>query len=49
LAQQQLGMPATAHPSVAVAVAAAQATGTPVLVTGSIYVVGEARRALGAA
>jgi dihydrofolate synthase/folylpolyglutamate synthase len=47
LAQRHLGVPATAHPSVAAAVAAAQAAGTPVLVTGSIYVVGEARRALG--
>ncbi|MBU1492709.1 MAG: dihydrofolate synthase [Actinobacteria bacterium] len=35
--------------SVATGVAAALATGEPVLVTGSIYVVGEARRALGLA
>jgi dihydrofolate synthase/folylpolyglutamate synthase len=47
LAHRHLGVPATAHPSVAAAVAAARATGTPVLITGSIYVVGEARHALG--
>jgi folylpolyglutamate synthase/dihydropteroate synthase len=34
------------HATVAAAVAAAQASGEPVLVTGSIYVVGEARAAL---
>jgi folylpolyglutamate synthase/dihydropteroate synthase len=42
-------VPATAHPSVAAAVAAAMAAGGPVLITGSIYVVGEARHALGVA
>lgn len=47
LAQLHVGVPATPHPSVAAAVAAAQAEGAPVLVTGSIYVVGEARKALG--
>jgi dihydrofolate synthase/folylpolyglutamate synthase len=45
----QLSVPATAHPSVAAAVAAAMAAGGPVLITGSIYVVGEARHALGVA
>jgi len=35
------------HPSVADAVAAAISSGDPVLVTGSLYVVGEARTALG--
>lgn len=42
-----LGVPATAHQSVAAALAAALATGDPVLVAGSLYVVGEARDALG--
>jgi dihydrofolate synthase/folylpolyglutamate synthase len=41
-----LDVPARAHPGVAEAVAAAEASGEPVLVTGSVYVVGEARRAL---
>jgi len=42
-----IGVPATAHPSVAEAVRAALQGGGPVLITGSIYVVGEARVALG--
>jgi dihydrofolate synthase/folylpolyglutamate synthase len=46
LVDEVLGVPVAAHPSVAEAVAAARATGAPVLITGSIYVVGEARRAL---
>jgi len=37
----------TPHPTVAAAVAVARAEGGPVLVTGSLYVVGEAREALG--
>ena len=40
-------VPVSAHDSVAAAVAAALETGGPVLVTGSLYVVGEARGALG--
>jgi len=47
LVTERLGIPATAHPSVAAALAAARATGTHVLITGSLYVVGEARAALG--
>ncbi len=47
LAGEVLGVPAVAHPSVAEAVAAAVSGGGPVLVTGSIYVVGEALAALG--
>lgn len=46
---ENLGVPVAAHDSVAGAVAAARGSGGPVLVTGSIYVVGEARRALGLA
>lgn len=49
LVGERLGIPATPHPSVAAALAAARATGNHVLVTGSIYVVGEARAALGIA
>lgn len=49
LAARRLGVPVTAHRSVAEALAAARAGGGPVLVTGSIYVVGEARRAAGVA
>lgn len=49
LVAERLGVQATAHGSVAAAVMAAVGTGDPVLVTGSIYVVGEARRALGLA
>ena len=49
LARERLGVDATAHPSVAAAVAAAMGTGNPVLITGSIYVVAEARKALGVA
>jgi dihydrofolate synthase/folylpolyglutamate synthase len=49
LIRRHLDVPATPHPSVAAAVAAAMATGDPVLITGSIYVVAEARRALGVA
>lgn len=47
LVTERLGIPATPHRSVADAVAAARASGTHVLVTGSLYVVGEARVALG--
>lgn len=43
------GRPVEAHESVAAAVVAAMATDDPVLITGSIYVVGEARAALGLA
>jgi len=43
------GLPVTDSGSVADGVAGARATGEPVLVTGSIYVVGEARLALGLA
>jgi dihydrofolate synthase/folylpolyglutamate synthase len=46
-AREHLDVPAEAHPSVAAAIAAAMASGGPVLITGSIYVVAEARRALG--
>ena len=49
LVGERLGIPATPHGSVADALAAARATGNHVLVTGSIYVVGEARAALGIA
>jgi len=49
LAGEHLHVPTTAHPSVAAAVEAAMATGDPVLITGSIYVVAEARKALGIA
>jgi folylpolyglutamate synthase/dihydropteroate synthase len=45
----RLGIPATPHASVAAAVAAARASGTHILITGSLYVVGEARAALGVA
>jgi dihydrofolate synthase/folylpolyglutamate synthase len=47
LAGEIVDAPAIAHPSVAEALTAALADGGPVLVTGSIYVVGEARAALG--
>jgi len=47
LAAEILGVPATPHDSVAAAVAAAREEDGPVLVTGSLYVVGEARTALG--
>jgi dihydrofolate synthase/folylpolyglutamate synthase len=46
-AAEVMGVPATHHESVAAAVAAALDEGKPVLVTGSLYVVGEARTALG--
>jgi len=49
LVGDHLGVDATPHPSVATAVSAAMASGEPVLITGSIYVVAEARRALGIA
>lgn len=49
LARERLGVDATAHASVAAAVAEAMATGDPILITGSIYVVAEARKALGVA
>ena len=45
LAGRVLDVPATAHPSVAEALKVARASGSPVLVTGSLYVVGEARDA----
>ena len=47
LATSHLGVPATPHGSVVEALAAARRTGEHVLVTGSLYVVGEARAALG--
>jgi dihydrofolate synthase/folylpolyglutamate synthase len=47
LAAEAMAVPISAHDSVADAVAAALAAGGPVLVTGSLYVVGEARGALG--
>lgn len=47
LAGEILGVPARAHDSVPEAVTAALEAGGPVLVTGSLYVVGEARTALG--
>lgn len=47
LAAEVLGVPVWAHDSVAEAVAAALDAGEPVLVTGSLYVVGEARSSLG--
>jgi dihydrofolate synthase/folylpolyglutamate synthase len=47
LAGEALGVPARTHDSVAEALTAATATGDAVLVTGSLYVVGEARDALG--
>ena len=46
LATEVIGVPATAHPSVAEALKVARGSGGPVLVTGSLYVVGEARDAL---
>jgi dihydrofolate synthase/folylpolyglutamate synthase len=46
LAGDVLGVPATAHPSVSEALGVARSGGDPVLVTGSLYVVGEARDAL---
>lgn len=49
LVREHLDVDSTAHPSVAAAVAAAMATGDPILITGSIYVVAEARKALGVA
>jgi folylpolyglutamate synthase/dihydropteroate synthase len=45
----RLGIPATPHVSVAEAVAAARQGFDHVLITGSLYVVGEARAALGVA
>jgi folylpolyglutamate synthase/dihydropteroate synthase len=42
-----LGVPVTVHDSVAGALDAAAGSGEPVLVTGSLYVAGEARTALG--
>ena len=42
-----LGVPVTTHETVEDALAAATETGDPVLVAGSLYVVGEARTALG--
>ena len=47
LVRESLDVETAEHPSVADAVAAAISTGNPVLVTGSLYVVGEARTALG--
>ena len=49
LAATHLGVGVIPHDSVAAALAAARTSGTPVLATGSIYVVGEVRRALGVA
>lgn len=49
LAATHLEVAVTPHDSVAAALVVARAAGDPVLVTGSIYVVGEARRALGVA
>jgi folylpolyglutamate synthase/dihydropteroate synthase len=42
-----MGVPVSSHDTVAAAVAAAFETGGPVLVTGSLYLVGEARGVLG--
>jgi len=47
LAARATAAPVSSHDSVAAAVAAALETGNPVLVTGSLYVVGEARGGLG--
>ncbi len=47
VAEEVLGVPATAHGSVADAVVAARHAGAQVLVAGSLYVAGEARTALG--
>ena len=47
LVDARLGVPVTSHGSVAEAVAAARRSGEHVLVTGSLYVVGEVRAALG--
>jgi dihydrofolate synthase / folylpolyglutamate synthase len=47
LAREAMAVPVSDHDSVPAAVAAALGTGAPVLVTGSLYVVGEARTALG--
>lgn len=47
LAREVLGVPAEPYRSVATALAGAMSTGEPVLVAGSLYVVGEARDALG--
>jgi len=47
LAAAAMAIPVSAHGSVPEAVAAALESGLPVLVTGSLYVVGEARSALG--
>jgi len=49
LAAEIMGVPVWAHDSVSEAVAAAREAGEPVLVTGSLYVVGEARTAVGRA
>lgn len=49
LVTETIGVPVTTHGSVADALRSAAARGGPVLVTGSIYVVGEARAALGVA
>ncbi|MBN2112539.1 MAG: dihydrofolate synthase [Acidimicrobiia bacterium] len=48
LAAEAAAVPVFSYGSVGAAVAAALASGMPVLVTGSLYVVGEARGALGA-
>jgi folylpolyglutamate synthase/dihydropteroate synthase len=47
LAAQETTVPVFAHGSVAAALDAARQAGGPVLVTGSLYVVGEARGILG--
>jgi folylpolyglutamate synthase/dihydropteroate synthase len=47
LAAEAMAVPISTHDSVAAAVAAALDAGGPVLVTGSLYVVGEARHWLG--
>jgi dihydrofolate synthase/folylpolyglutamate synthase len=47
LAAEAMAVPITVHGSVAAAIAAALERGGPVLITGSLYVVGEARGALG--
>jgi dihydrofolate synthase/folylpolyglutamate synthase len=47
LAARATAAPVSSHDSVAAAVTAALETGSPVLVTGSLYVVGEARGGLG--
>ena len=46
VARRSLGVPARAHPSVEAALAAARESGDPILVAGSLYLVGEVRSLL---